>query len=101
MAIGDQAGLQAVQAAVAQLPGIEKFTDDERASLVAGMGALVAQAGSAVQADLKPLVGQLEAFNATAAALAVLLAELAARGVRVTLSVGGTYADVTLAPPKS
>ena len=56
MALGDQAGLAAVQALTAQLPGIEKFTDDERAALVAGIAGLLTQASSFIQADLAPIV---------------------------------------------
>ncbi len=45
-----------ITALVAGLPGIEKFTDDERADLISGMAALLAQAGSVIQADLAPLM---------------------------------------------
>lgn len=99
MALGDQAGLQAVQAIVAQLPGIEKFTDDERTQLIAGMAGLltsgIAQLGSVVQANLAPAVKVGEDFNANLATLIGLLQEIRDNGVLITIpkSVAAVPAD--------
>lgn len=86
MAFGiDQAGLPAVQAALAQLPGIEKFTDDEREKLTATVAKIasdsITQAGSVFQADLKPALEQIAAFNVIADKLVGLLARVLDDGI--------------------
>lgn len=87
MALGDQAGLQAVQTAIAQLPGIEKFTDDERAQLTAAVAKIatdsIAQAGLVIQADLAPIVKQVADFNSNVATLRDLLTRVLDEGILI------------------
>jgi hypothetical protein len=97
MALGDSVGVQAVNAAVAQLPGIEKFTDYERAQLTATM----LQMWSQIPGDLAPVVAQMAVFNQNIVNLQATLDKITGQGVRATLSMGGTFMDFTLIPAKA
>lgn len=88
MALGDQAGLAAVQAAVAQIPGLEAFLGDKVNDLHAALAQTltdgISQAGSVIQADLAPVVEQLAAFNANVAALIGLIQSIKDDGIPVS-----------------
>lgn len=88
MALGDQAGLQAVQTAVAQIPGLEAFlgekVNDLHAALVATLQGSINQAGAVIQADLAPAMAQLAVFNKNVADLVGLLSRLLDGGLQLT-----------------
>lgn len=93
---GAQAGTAAVQQALAALPGIEKFTDDERNALVQSMAALLQQASAVVQADLKPLVDQSAAWYAMVAHYAGMLTTTGIEG-----TIGGIPFTLRAVQPKT
>lgn len=91
MAFADSAGLQAAQAFLAGAPDLiaklQAAGMADGAALVQGMHIaatdLISQGGSAIQADLAPVISQLTAFNKNIADVVALLTRMLDEGVQV------------------
>lgn len=91
MALGDQAGLAAVQAAVAQIPGLEAFLGDKvndlHAALVDTLSGAITQEGDTLLKVEQPALEQLATFNGSLSRALDILADFRAFANGFNISV--------------